>query len=179
MATNTKCVLIEFQDESYQVSFQSAAQGSGPSDLARLREATALAGIFQAEPHQITFKIARDDWGGRLVSVLDSDCIPDKSILKATLKAVPQVGSKQPSGYPIFEINIICAVFNFCVECSSIECQCNYFTCLCGCATSYPNSNCKNSISRTHSNEVVIFKEHCFLEETNTGCKLVVVAKNN
>ena len=84
----TKTVLIEFNDECYQVSFQSAADNGGPSDLHALREATAAAGIFQAEPFQIKFKIALQDWGGRLVTVLDGDSIPDKSILKASLKCV-------------------------------------------------------------------------------------------
>ena len=61
-----KNVLIEFQDDSYQVSFQSAAddRAGGPSDLRTLREATAAAGVFQAEPFQITFKISLQDWGG-------------------------------------------------------------------------------------------------------------------
>ena len=53
----TKNVLIEFNNKCYQVLFQSAADNGGPSDLHALCEATAAAGIFQAEPFQITFKI--------------------------------------------------------------------------------------------------------------------------
>ena len=88
MAMNTKNVLIKFHDNSYEVSFQSAADDGGHSDLRALREAAAAVGIFQAEPCQITFKITLQDWGGRLVTVLDGDTIPDKSILKASLKCV-------------------------------------------------------------------------------------------
>ena len=84
------------------MSFQSADEDEGPSDLCALREVTTMVGTFQAEPCLITFKIAMQDWGGQLVTILDGDSIPNKSILNASLKCV-QVGAK---GLGYFRVNI-------------------------------------------------------------------------
>ena len=65
MATKTNNVLIEFQDDSYQVSFQSAADDEDPSDVRALCEAGATADVFQVETFPITFKITLHDWRDR------------------------------------------------------------------------------------------------------------------
>ena len=89
----TKTVPIEFNNECYQVSFQSAAHNGGPSDLHTVCEATAAAGTAVSSKQSLSRSHSRSCPAGlgRPIgnsTVVEGDSTPDKSVLEASLKCV-------------------------------------------------------------------------------------------
>lgn len=83
MATGeVKKVLIEFSEDTYEVSFLSQPEAS---DLLSLKRAAASA-IGSISPEELVLRVESDEWGGRLVNVGEKDTIKDRTILKASIQ---------------------------------------------------------------------------------------------
>ena len=83
----TKKVLVEFEDDAIPVSFVSG--GEMGSDYKAATEAAALQ--LSVLPSDLVLKIESEEWGGRWVNVCEDDIIPDKAVLKATLRKSAKV----------------------------------------------------------------------------------------
>lgn len=77
----TKRVLVELEEDSIRVAFVS---GDNSSDCKAVTQ--ALADQLHVEAKDLVLKVQSDEWGGRWVNVCDDDVIPDKTVLKATLR---------------------------------------------------------------------------------------------